>query len=231
MSDADRAARLKRYFEFMKSHPELFTTPEGGVRILFDPTEIATVERAIARNLEARMLPPEGADVGVMLCDPWFYVVRDAVEFPDGSRRTHARVINRTGNGSAVLPVLRGKIVLVRHFRHALRRSLLEIPRGGIEPGSSPEDTAHTEIREEIGAQIGRLEMLGFLYGKSDLFNSGVHLYFAELETLGTPQIGEGIASISQFTVTEFEDMMRRGEILDSFTVAAYARAKLYRLI
>lgn len=73
--------------------------------------------------------------------------------------------------------------------------------------------------------------MLGFLYGKSDLFNSGVHLFFAELETLGTPQIGEGIASILQFTVTEFEDMMRRGEILGSFTVAAYAYAKLYRLI
>ena len=169
--------------------------------------------------------------MGVMLCDPWFYVVRDAVEFPDGSRRTHARVINRTGNGSAVLPVLRGKIVLVRHFRHALRRSLLEIPRGGIEPGSSPKTRRIRRYERRSAHKSGVSRCLDF-YTASQTSSIAVCIStLPSWKLWGTPQIGEGIASISQFTVTEFEDMMRRGEILDSFTVAAYARAKLYRLI
>jgi ADP-ribose pyrophosphatase len=231
MSDADFRTRLKTYFELVEARPELFENPQGGIRILLDPAEIEAVEHAIAHDLESRGLPSEGANVGVVLNDPWFYVIRDAVEFSDGSRRTHARVINRYSHGSAVLPVIRGKIVLVRHFRHPLRRAILEIPRGGIEPGCSPEDTAYAEVQEEIGGIVRRIEALGFVYGMSHLSSSGAHLFFAELESVGAPQIGEGIASIEQFTVAEFENLMRRGDILDSITVSAYAHARLRRLI
>lgn len=231
MSDADFRARLKTYFELAGSRPELFVNPQGGVRILFDPAEIAAVEHAIAHDLEARGLPPEGANVGVVLRDPWFYVIRDAVEFSDGSRRMHARVVSDQGGGSAILPVINRRIVLVRHFRHPLRRAILEIPRGAIEPGDSAEDTAHAEIREEIGGIVRCIEALGLVYGASNLIGDSAHLFFAELESVGAPQIGVGIETIEQFTVAEFEDLMRRGDILDSFTVAAYAHAKLRRLI
>ncbi len=231
MSRLDPSARIKAYLQLAGSRPELFATQPGGVQILLDPVEIMEVERAVADDLRSRALPPEGAEVGIVLHDPWFYVLRDAVEFPDGSRRTHARAINRVGHGAAVLAVLDRRIVLVRHFRHAVRRWLLEIPRGGIEAGRSPEETARDEIHEEIGGRMRRLEPLGFLFGTTNLYGSGAHLFFAELEAVGAPQIGEGIASIEQFTVAEFEELMQRGEILDSFTVAAYAHAKLRRLI
>lgn len=231
MSNMDFQARLKIYFELLESRPELFANPPNGVRILLDPVEIESVEKVIAHDLEARGVPPEGANVGVVLRDPWFYVIRDAVEFPDGARRTHARVINRHDNGAATLPVLNGRIVLLRHFRHPLRRAILEIPRGAIEPGASPESTAIAEINEEMGGVVRRIERLGFLYGTSNLYGSGAHLFFAELDSVGAPQIGEGIASIEQFTLAEFEDLMKRGDIIDSFSVGAYAHAKLRRLI
>lgn len=225
--NTDFSVRLKTYLELVDLRPDLFVNQLGGIKILFDPAEIQSVEHMVARDLEACGLPPEGAKIGVIMCDPWFYVIRDAVEFSDGSRRMHARVINRNGNGSAILPVIGENIVLVRHFRHPLRRAILEIPRGGIELGSSPEDTAHAEIFEEIGGIIRRIQPLGFLYGSSNLYGSGAHLFFAELEAVGLPQVGEGITSIEQFSIPEFEDLMRRGYILDSFTVAAFAHAKL----
>jgi ADP-ribose pyrophosphatase len=227
MSDTSFATRLKIYLEFAQSRPELFVNPPGGMRIVLDPAEIAAVEHAVGRDLEARGLPSEGANVGILLRDPWFYAIRDAVEFPDGARRMHARIINRYDNGAAILPLLDGRIVLVRHFRHPLRRAILEIPRGAIEPGCSPEDTARAEIHEEIGGIVRRVEAMGFLYGNSNLYGSGAHLFFAELESVGAPQIGEGIIAIERYTVKEFEDLMLRGEILDSFTVGAYAHARL----
>lgn len=231
MSDADFESRLKEYLELAESQPELFANPPDGVRILLDPAEVAAVEHSVARDLAARNLPPEGAHVGVVFRDPWFYVIRDAVEFANGARRMHARVMNRVNNGSAVLPMIGEKIVLVRHFRHPLRRAILEIPRGGIEAGQSPEDAARAEIREEIGGAIRRIESIGFVYGNTNLYGNGAHLFFAELDSVGMPQIGEGVASIEQFTVAEFEELLRQGQILDAFTVAAYTQARLRRLI
>ena len=163
MPDPNRDARLTAYQELAASRPELFETAPGGVRILLDPVDIARVEDTAARELEANTHSAEGAEVGIVLRDPWFFVLRDAVEFPDGARRTHARTINRLGHGAAALPMLGGRIVLARHFRHAVRRWLLEIPRGAIESGQSAEDTVRAEIREEIGGRVQRVVPLGFL--------------------------------------------------------------------
>jgi ADP-ribose pyrophosphatase len=226
-----RRARLNAYRELAASRPELFETAPGGVRILLEPDEIARVEDDVARSLAERGLPVEGAEVGIVLRDPWFLALRDAVEFPDGARRTHTRTVNHVGNGVATLPVLDGKIVLARHFRHAVRRWMLEIPRGAIESGQSMEDTARAELEEEIGARVRALTRLGFLFGTSNLSANGAHLYLAELDAVGEPQLGEGIAAVETVTVAEFEDLLMRGEILDSFTVAAYTHARLRRLI
>jgi ADP-ribose pyrophosphatase len=226
-----RRARLNAYRELAASRPELFETAPGGVRILLDPEEIAQVEDAVGRGLESEGIPAQGAEVGIALSDPWFFVLRDAVEFPDGARRTHARAINRLGHGVAALPVLGGRIVLARHFRHAVRRWLLEIPRGAIEPGQSAEDTARAELQEEIGARVRTLAPLGFVYGTSNLSANGAHLYLAELDAVGEPQLAEGIGAVETFAVGEFEALLLRGEILDSFTVAAYTHARLRGLI
>jgi ADP-ribose pyrophosphatase len=223
--------RLKDYLEFAASRPELFDTPPGGVRILLDPADIQSVEASVATGLVARGLSAQDAAVGLLFNDPWFYVVRDAVEFPDLSRRTHARIIDYMDHGVAALPVLEGKIVLVRHFRHATRRWMLEVPRGGVEPGQSPDAVVRAELEEEIGGLVSSVTRMGFLHGTTSLHANGAHLYFAELASVGEPQIGEGIASIEQRTVAEFEDMLIQGEILDSFTVAAYTHARLRGLL
>jgi len=226
-----RSSRLDEYLRLASEQPALFATPRGGVRILLAPAEIAEVEGAVARDLESRGERPEGAEVGVVFRDPWFYVLRDAVEFPDCARRTHARVINRTGNGAAALPILDGRIVLLRHFRHAIRRWSLEIPRGAIELGQSAESTARREIEEEAGGLVRSLTPLSFIHGTTNLYSSGAHLFIAELDEIGEPQLGEGIAAIEQFTVREFEQLLLGGEILDSFTVAAYTHARLRGLV
>lgn len=228
MPDRDR---IDNYLAFARERPELFATPAGGVRILLERGAIEAVEREVAAKLVAQGLDPAGAQIGIVLRDPWFYVIRDAVEFPDGSRRTHARSINRVGNGVAVLPVLAGRIVLIRYFRHAVRRWMLEVPRGGIEPGQTEEETARHELLEEIGARATRLERLGFLHGSANLYANGAHLYFAELESVGAPQLEEGIVGIEQLSAAEFERRLRNGEILDSFTVAAFAHARLRGLV
>jgi len=69
-----------------------------------------------------------------------------------------------------------GRIILVRQYRPAVEDSCWEFPSGTREPGETPEETAHKELREETGfscrdlfplgkfsTDVGRLE--NFLYG------------------------------------------------------------------
>lgn len=229
MSLHDR--QLAEYLALSKQRPELFESAGDELPVLLDPDVIQAMQESAAQRLKAKNLSDAGARVGLILDDPWFFVLRDAVEFPDGSRRLHSRVISKTGHGSAVLPVLDGRIVLIRQFRHAIRKWLLEIPRGGMEPGQSSEDVARAEVKEEIGGVIDRLVSIGFVYGATHLYNTGSHLFMAELSSMGAPQLAEGITAIELVARDEFEQLMLRGDILDSITVAAFSHARLKGLV
>jgi ADP-ribose pyrophosphatase len=222
---------LSDYLDLARARPELFSTPGPGVRVLLDPEDIAAVEGQSIEAYRHRGESPEAALVGLLVKDPWVYVLRDAVEFPDGHRATYTRVINRYDNGAAALPLYRGKIVLIRHFRHPLRKSILEIPRGAIEAGDTPAEAVKRELLEEIGAHAVRVEPLGFLFGSTSLYGSGSHLFFAEIENLGVPQLAEGVQAIEEYTVDEFEGLLLRGDIVDSFTVAAFSHSRLRKFL
>jgi ADP-ribose pyrophosphatase len=231
MPDQTPDARLAEYLAFARQRPELFGPPDAAVKILLDPAEIRAVEADIADQLRRRGLPVSGAEVGIVTHDPYMWFLRDAVEFPDGARRTHTRAINRIGNGAAALPVFEGRVCLTKQFRHAVRRWSLEIPRGAMEPGETPEEAAAAEVHEEIGGEISELLPLGFVHGSTNLYANGAHMFFARLSRVGAPQIEEAIASVEQVTIAEFERLIVSSEITDSFTVAAFGHARLRGLI
>ena len=232
MPRQSRDQRHQEYLAFARQRPELFgPQADAGVRILLDLADIRAVEDAVAADLRRRGLPEEGAEIGIILKDPWVLMLRDAVEFPDGARRAYARAMNRTGDGAAVLPLYDGRIILTRQFRHALRRWSLEIPRGGIDTGKTAEQTSRDEVREEIGGEIGELVPVGFLHGSTNLYYNGAHLYLGRLTKVGAPQLAEAITSLVQVTVPEFERLLHDGEITDSYTVATFCYARMRGLI
>jgi len=231
MPDRSAEARLAEYLAFARQRPELFGPADAAVRILLDPADIRAVEADMAAELRERGLPEGGAEIGIISQDAYILFLRDAVEFPDGARRTHTRTINRFGNGAAALPIFDGKIVLTRQFRHAMRGWSLEIPRGAIEPGETPEQAAAAEVQEEVGGEIRDLVELGFIHGSTNLHGNGAHMFFGRMIRIGAPQIEEAIASVEQVTIPEFERMLVRNEITDSVTVAAFLHARLRGLI
>ncbi|CUW41038.1 NTP pyrophosphohydrolase including oxidative damage repair enzyme [Magnetospirillum sp. XM-1] len=227
-----RRADYRRYRELVETRPELFQRPPGGIAILLDEADIAAASKAVARRNRARGLPPASASVGVLVEDAYILMLRDAVRFPDGSLGTHNRVIYANGaRGVGVLPLFQGRIVLLRVFRHAIGRFLLEIPRGSVEAGDGLEETVLREIAEEVGGRVTAATHLGRTFCDTSLSNGGLDYFLAELSTLGKPQLSEGIFDMVQVTPERFAAMVAEGAVEDAHAVNAFCLARLKGLL
>jgi ADP-ribose pyrophosphatase len=225
---------LAEYLAFARANPERFVNPpEGGFTILLGEDEIREVEAQMAQKLEAKGLPAEWAQVGIVYQDQYDMILRDAVRFPGGALGTYIRFIGNMDSGPSaiVLPLYQGQVLLVRRFRHATRTWHLEIPIGPGVKGLSGEENARRELVEELGATTSRLVPIGTLEEGPGLTETPAELFYAEVESYGEINTHEGITEVLQVAVPEFERMMRDSEITDSFTIIAYLRAKLQGLL
>src|SRR5215212_4902920 len=55
------------------------------------------------------------------------------------------------GGGVGMVPVIDGSVILIRQFRIAIGRELIELPSGRLEPDEEPIICAARELEEEIG--------------------------------------------------------------------------------
>ncbi len=229
-----RLNRLNRYLSLIELHPEMFVNPEGaGFAILLEPAQIEEVRSVVAQRLIQKKLPQEWAEVGVVYEDEYILILRDAVRFPNGKLGTYFRLVVQPDKalGVVILPIYQQKVLSIRHFRHATRNWHLEIPRGFGEPGLSSYENAKKELLEEIGAETNNLICLGTMHVNTGIGSESVELFYAEVVTFGDIDVQEGIQTIQAIELSEFEKMIRDNRITDSFTIAAYTRAKLNQLL
>jgi len=114
-----------------------------------------------------------------------FDFLQDEVELP-GGRRTKRDVVRHPG-AVAMVPVLPdGRIVLVRQYRYAAGKTLLEIPAGTLEPGEDPLECATRELREETGFEAGEMEGLLSCFMAPGYSSEVIHFFVArELREVG----------------------------------------------
>src|SRR6266487_1628763 len=123
------------YLAITEKHPELQNNENAPFQILLNDDEIITWQKKRKAQLEEQSHPPEWADIGIVFNDPYVVILRDLVEFPDGSHNGYIRLYNRAyleggAAGVVALPEMNGKLLLMHQFRHATRSWHWEIPRG-----------------------------------------------------------------------------------------------------
>ncbi len=145
----------------------------------------------------------------------------DSVKMADG--RTARREVVEHPQVVAILPVLDdGRLVMVRQFRHAVGKILLEIPAGGIEKGETPEAAVGRELREETGYQAGKLEHLVSFYTSPGFTTEYMHLFRATELRPGTPEeAADEVIELLELSAREAWDHVRNGEVQDCKTLLA----------
>ena len=213
MTDPDTA--LTAYNEYRQKNPQLFINPpDTAFEIVFDD------------QLQRRV----GA--GIMYQDGYSILLRDAVRFLDGSVGAYTRVVPAAGQGgAAVLPLVGGKIVLIRHERHSTRVKHWEIPRGFANHGERPAETAQREIMEELGVPSPELFDIGSIHPDTGGSSGSTRLYLALLPGVGQIERNEGIDELIMVGPEDFDTMVRDEQITDSFTLAAVLQARIRGLI
>src|SRR5580765_8615346 len=124
--------------------------------------------------------------------------------------------------GSAVIvPVFDdGTVALVRQYRHAAGKYLLEIPAGSLNKGEDPETGAIRELEEEIGVKAGKIEKLAEFYVSPGFLTEKMHVYMATELIESRQQLEEDeILSIERHSFPQAFDLIRYGEIEDAKTI------------
>jgi ADP-ribose pyrophosphatase len=144
----------------------------------------------------------------------------DEVVLPSG-RESIREVIEHKGAVVIVAVDDEKNVLLVRQFRHAAGKELLEMPAGGIDSGETPEETARREMQEETGYIPAKLEKLGGFYSAPGYANEYLYLFLAT-ELSPARLIAEDTEEIKvvRMPLAEAVELIHKGDIQDAKSIA-----------
>ncbi len=115
-----------------------------------------------------------------------------------------------------------GNVVMVRQYRKAAGRELLEFPAGVMEEDASPLDAARRELREETGLDATELIELGNFFAAPGSMTERLHAFLAKglFANPLAPDDDERI-TLERMPFAKAVRMARAGELNDAKTLAS----------
>ena len=170
------------------------------------------------------------AESDILLRTERFLVQRVSQQGPAGA--VYQREVVRHPGSVVILPCVDDSCVcLIRNYRVAVKRSLIELPAGTLEDGETPRTTAIRELIEETGYRADVMHPLHSFYAAPGILDERMHLFVATGLTEGPPQ-REANEQIENLVVTweQALNMVQRGEIIDAKTIVGLLLGQAYVL-
>jgi ADP-ribose pyrophosphatase len=145
----------------------------------------------------------------------------DTVETSSG-KETIREVVEHSKCVAVVAIDEEDNVLLVRQFRYAVGKFLLEIPAGGIDPREDPPDAVRRELQEEIGYLPRMIDRLGGFYAIPGYGTEYLHCFVATDLVCSrlTAEDTEGIELV-RVPVAQILQFISSGEICDAKSIAA----------
>ena len=153
----------------------------------------------------------------------------DTVVLPSGRETT--REIAHYPNSVGIVALDEDEnVILVRQYRHAVVKTLLEIPAGGMEEGESPQQSALRELEEETGYTAADIEEIGGIYAAPGYSTEYLHLFVATGLRPGPSRNDEDEAiEVVPVPLDDIPSLIRSGELCDGKSVVGLLSLLLYR--
>ena len=122
-----------------------------------------------------------------------------------------------------IIPLLEGdRVCLIRNYRVAVSKTLIELPAGTIDPNEPPDQTAERELQEETGYTAKQWQELPPFLMSPGILNERMYAFVASDLQQGPParEAGEQIENL----IVRWEEaiaMIERGDIEDAKTMVA----------
>jgi len=144
----------------------------------------------------------------------------DNVRLP-GGRRSEREIVEHS-DCVVIIPIdAEGNLLLVKQFRKAVERELLEIPAGGIDPGEEPGATVCREMHEETGYRPRKIEKLGGFYASPGYCTEYMHLFLArDLVPDGLHAEDTDSIVLVKVSLNQVAELIATGAICDAKSIA-----------
>ncbi len=155
-------------------------------------------------------------------------VTLDKVRLENGRTSTR-EVVHHHGGAGIIALNEKDEIYLVRQYRYALDKELIEIPAGKLESGEDPLKAAQRELSEEAGLHASSWADLGSFIPTCGYCSEVIYLYVARnLSPIGQHLDEDEFLSLFTLPLKQAYEMVLSGEITDGKTIAAVL--KVYAL-
>ncbi len=157
-----------------------------------------------------------------------FKLVRENVTLENGTT-TDMEFIEHPG-AAAVIPFLDdSRILLLKQYRHALKKDIWEIPAGTLDPHEKIIDCAKRELIEETGYSANGWQKLGEITPVPGYSDERIHIYLAtELQPAAQNLDADEVIQVQEVEFKDAIDMIGNGEIQDAKSIAGLFMASTW---
>lgn len=123
---------------------------------------------------------PEILKVDVIAKSRIFEVQAVDLRFSNGELRTYERLTPSRRSSVMIVPIDGDDLIFVKEYAVGAERYELNFPKGIVDAGEEPIESANRELQEEIGFGAKRLDFLRALYSSPSHMFGLMHVFIAQ---------------------------------------------------
>ena len=157
-----------------------------------------------------------------------FELIRENITLENGTT-TDVEFIEHPG-AAAIIPFLDdNRIVLLKQYRHALKKVIWEIPAGTLDPQEEIISCAKRELIEETGYSASGWQKLGEITPVPGYSDERIHIYLAtELQPAEQHLDADEVIQVQEVEFNKALEMIGNREIQDAKSIAGLFMASAW---